>query len=377
MTGGRITLCFFKLKGNSGSDMAWRDMKERRTFILTLIIGFAAVLAAGGCFKEAAELRDPPPDIVWPKPPEIPRIRYLNSISRPEELRIREGVFRGFFGYLLGKTGRSMVAPYGVEADSSGRLYVVDRFLKTVHVFDVPGGKYHTFPSKGAILVSPIDMAIEDERGFIYVTDSKEGVVKVFEDRGKKHVGEIGRGVLERPTGIAINERTSELLVVDTLSANILRYEIGSHRLKGMFGGNGTEEGKFHYPTNISVARDGTILVSDSLNFRVQVFSPEGKFLRSFGRAGDGPGYFSRPRGVAADSDGNIYAVDGLFDNVQVFDREGRLLMVFGGPGHGYGEFWLPTGIFIDRNDTIYVSDSYNQRVQVFQYLKGGVSSNR
>jgi DNA-binding beta-propeller fold protein YncE len=310
----------------------------------------AICLVAGGCFKRVAEEREPP---------------------KPEDLQIRAGMFRRFFDYLLGKTEGAIVAPYGVETDSSGRLYIVDTFLKNIHVFDTKANEYDIFSTKGAALESPIDIAIDEERGYIYVTDSKGGTVKLFKETGEEFVGEIGKGVLERPTGVAINERTSELLVVDTLSANIFRYALDDHHLKGIFGGNGSEDGKFHYPTNIYVTRDGIILVTDSLNFRIQLFSPEGKFLKSFGSAGDGPGYFSRPRGVAADSDDNIYVVDGLFDNVQIFDREGRLLMVFGGSGHGYGEFWLPNGIFIDRNDTIYVSDYYNKRVQVFQYLKG------
>ena len=346
-------------------------MKQRRTTIITTIIVLAICLAAGGCFKRVAEEREPLPEIVWPGAPEIPRIRFVNSISKPEDLQIRAGMFRRFFEYLFGKPERSIVAPYGVETDSSGSLYIVDTFLRTVHVFDVQANKYHTFSTNKTTLESPIDIALDHERGYIYVTDSKGGSVKIFKDMGKEFVGEIGKGILERPTGIAINRKTSELLVVDTLSANIFRYALNDHNFKGIFGGSGSEDGKFHYPTNIYVTRDGIILVADSLNFRIQLFSPEGKFLKSFGSAGDGPGYFSRPRGVATDSDGNIYVVDGLFDNVQVFDKEGRLLLAFGSPGHGYGEFWLPNGIFIDENDKIYVSDYYNKRVQVFQYLKG------
>ncbi|MFC1672318.1 6-bladed beta-propeller [Planctomycetota bacterium] len=264
----------------------------------------------------------------------------------------------------------SIVSPYGVETDSSGRLYVVDTFLKCVHVFELPGNGHRTFPEKETVLSSPIDIAVDNDADRIYVTDSKDGVVRVFEDTGRKLVGEIGRGTLKRPTGIAVNGKTSELLVVDTVSSTVFRYALDTHRLKGIIGGSGREEGRFHYPTNISVTGEGAILVSDSLNFRVQVFSPEGTFVRSFGRAGDSPGYFSRPRGVAADSDGNTYVVDALFDNVQMFDSKGQLLMAFGHPGHGYGELWLPTGIFIDKDDLIYVSDSYNKRVQIFRYLK-------
>jgi sugar lactone lactonase YvrE len=347
-------------------------MKQRRTIILTTIIVLTVFLSVNACVKRVAEEREPLPEIVWPKAPEIPRIRFVNSVSRPEDLEIRKGAFRKFLDYLLGETEKSIITPYGVEIDSSGRLYVVDTFLKTVHVFDTKTKGYHTFSSEKAALVSPIDIAIDSKRGHIYVTDSKEGVVKLFRDMGKNFVGEIGKGVLERPTGIAINKKRSELLVVDTLKGNILRYDLNDHHFKDSFGGNGKGKGKFHYPTNICVAQDGSILVTDSLNFRIQMFSASGQYLNSFGSAGDGPGYFARPRGIATDSDGNVYVVDGIFDNVQIFDRQGRLLMVFGNTGQGFGEFWLPNGIFVDGKDKIYVSDSYNKRVQVFQYIKDG-----
>jgi DNA-binding beta-propeller fold protein YncE len=342
-----------------------------------VLLAVAIFLGAWGCVKSIDQAKEPFPDIVWPGPPERPRIRFVGAVSKPEDFQIKPGLFGRFLGYLVGRDERSMVAPYGVETDSSGRLYVVDTFLRTVHVFDPRGNAYYLFPADKAEFVSPIDIAIDEARGKIYVSDSKQGVVKIFEKAGKKFVGEMGKGLLQRPTGISVNEKTAELLVVDTLSAHIFRYDLNGPHLKGQFGGSGAGEGKLNYPTNIWVADGGIILVGDSLNFRIQSFSPEGSFQGMFGSLGDGPGYFSRPRGVAADSDGNIYVVDGLFDNVQIFDKEFRLLMAFGGPGHGYGEFWLPTGIYIDKHDMIYVSDSHNKRVQMFQYLKGDATSEK
>jgi DNA-binding beta-propeller fold protein YncE len=339
--------------------------------ILPIILAVILFLGPAACVKDTKIAEVSLPEIVWPKPPEIPRIRFVAAVSKPQDLQIRPGVFRRFFDYLTGKTEVPMVAPYGVETDSAGRLYVVDTFLRTVHVFDVKSSAYYLFPSDKANLVSPIDIAIENAGGSIYVSDSKEGVVKIFTDAGKNFAGELGKGILGRPTGIAVNEKTSELLVVDTLNACIFRFDLAGRKLKGKFGGSGKAEGEFNFPTNICVNRDGIIIASDSLNFRIQEFTSDGQFLRTFGSIGTGPGHFSRPKGVAVDSDGNIYVVDGLFDNVQMFDRESRLLMAFGRPGNGYGEFWLPTGIFIDPNDRIYVSDSYNKRVQIFQYLKG------
>ncbi|MBI5666282.1 MAG: 6-bladed beta-propeller [Nitrospirae bacterium] len=316
------------------------------------------------------ETRETLPNIIWPKPPEVPRIRLVNSISRPEDMNIKDQGLTRFIRFLKGETDKSIVNPYGVITDRGGRLFVVDNFYRLVHVFDEDAGVYYTFPDDETSLTSPIGIAI-DGKDTIYVTDSKEAVIKVFKAGGKKYSGEIGRGLLERPTGIAFNALTGELLVLDTQSSEIIRYDAGTYKVKGIIGKEGNTKGHFYKPTNISVTRAGKIVVSDSLNFRVQILSPEGEFLEAFGKAGDGPGYFSRPRGVASDSDGNIYVVDALFDNIQIFDDQGRLLMVFGSPGKGYGEFWLPSGIFIDSDDRIYISDSYNHRVQIFKYFKG------
>ncbi len=328
------------------------------------------VSSTTACFKQIVETREPVPDIIWPKPPDVPRIRLVNSISQPEDMNIRENGLSRFLRFLKGETNKPIVNPYGVVADREGRIFVVDNFYRRVHVFDETSGGYYTFPNETTSLISPIGIAI-DRKDTIYVSDSKDAVIKIFRDGGKKYVGEMGRGLLDRPTGITYNAVTDELLVVDTQNSEIIRYDAGNYKVKGVIGKEGNIKGHFYKPTNIASARDGKLIVSDSLNFRIQILSPDGEFIENFGRAGDGPGYFSRPRGVASDSDGNIYVVDALFDNVQVFDSRGSLLMVFGSPGNGYGEFWLPSGIYIDADDSIYVSDSYNHRVQIFKYLKG------
>jgi len=350
------------------------SMRAHRLFYTPCrYIIFAALTAAlcmgvSGCASHA-KAPGMHPDIFWPNPPEVKRIAFVKVVSKPEDLNIRPGILKRLVNYIVGRGAASIVSPYGIATDSKGRLYVVDTFQKRVHVFDTAGNQYFFFPSDKTMLASPVGIAI-DKDGVVYVTDSKKGLVYIFKDNGKKFLSTIGRGIFKRPTGIAVNPKTSELLVVDTLKSRVFKFDLSNRMPKGSFGTDGATEGRFHYPTNIFVTLTGEIIVSDALNFRVQVFSPEGRFLFTFGRMGDVPGTFSRPKGVAADSDGNIYVVDALFDNIQVFDKRGRLLMAFGEHGRGYGEFWLPTGIYIDRNDLIYVSDSSNRRVQIFRYLK-------
>ena len=339
-------------------------------YILFAAFTTGIFLVISGCAKHTV-VSSENPDIYWKSPMGGNRIEFVKAISKPEDLNIRPSILKRLANYIVGKATAAIVSPYGIATDSQGRLYVVDTFLKRVHVFDAERNQYFFFPSDRTMLSSPIGIAI-DQGGIVYITDSKKGLVYIFKDNGKTFLSTIGSGIFKRPTGIAINPKTSELLVVDTLLSRVVRFDLSNRLPKGSFGTDGATAGMFHYPTNIFVTLTGDIIVSDALNFRVQVFSPEGRFLFTFGRIGDEPGTFSRPKGVAADSDGNIYVVDALFDNIQVFDKSGRLLMAFGEHGTGYGEFWLPTGLYIDDNDMIYVSDSSNQRVQIFRYLKEG-----
>lgn len=336
--------------------------------ILSAAFAAAVCLFLYGCPKHAAAPAIPS-GLFWPGMPEPKRIEFIHAFSNPEDLDIRPGLLKRLTNYITGSPAASMVSPYGIATDSEGRVYVVDVFLKRVHVFDPARNYYHWFPEEGTPFASPVDIAI-DKSGVVFITDSKKGLVYLFEDHGKRFLSTVGEGIFKRPTGIAVNQKKSELLVVDTLLSRVFRFDLPSLEPKGSFGTAGAEDGMFHYPTNVFVTSTGDIVVSDALNFRVQVFSTEGRFQLAIGGMGDVPGTFSRPKGVAVDSDGNIYVVDALFDNVQVFDKRGRLLMAFGEHGKGVGNFWLPTGIYIDSSDVIYVSDSSNRRVQVFRYLK-------
>jgi sugar lactone lactonase YvrE len=117
------------------------------------------------------------------------------------------------------------------------------------------------------------------------------------------------------------------------------------------------------------------LYVTDTMNFRVQVFSPEGVFIRKYGELGASFGQLSRPKGVAVDSAGQVYVVDAAFANFQIFNRDGQLLLFVGQAGIQPGEFFLPAGMHIDERDRIYVVDQYNRRVQVFQYLADGAQA--
>jgi DNA-binding beta-propeller fold protein YncE len=303
-------------------------------------------------------------NLVWPSPPEQPRITYVRDIVFPRDIRRDSGVWDRIKELVTGRTRREMVRPYGLTLDADENLMIADPGAHVVHIYHLPDGKYRYLPLKKdpVVLLTPIDLDV-DRDGRIYVTDSAGGKVYVFNREGRY---EKSLGDFLRPTGLAVNQTLQRVYVIDTQGQSIRVYHTSGEHLFD-FGVRGTRQKEFNYPTHICLDKEGRIYVMDSMNFRVQVFDPEGNYLKAFGHAGDGPGSFSKPKGVGVDQEGHVYVADATFDNVQIFTTEGDMLLYFGAPGEAAGRFSMPAGIAIDKGDRIFVSDSFNQRIQVFQ----------
>jgi len=337
------------------------------TILLSLLVFFSSCAV-----DELQRPESGPPTgglyLVWPPPPQKPRIQYLKTISGPADIGVKKSWLKRAIDTVLGKEEieERILRPYGVYADTE-RVYVTDPGRHIVHIFDMNERRYLQIREVGdEEVVSPIGIS-SDTNGDIFLSDSVLKRVMVF-DRNGRYLRDIGRpDIFLRPAGIAIDP--DRVYVVDTHAHHVVVFDKKTGGMLFRFGQNGIEKGEFNYPTNIFI-KDGILYIMDSMNFRVQIFSRDGDFLSSFGKLGDGSGDFSKPKGIAVDSEGHIYVSDAHFDTVQIFNRDGTLLLGFGNTGRKEGEMMLPAGVFIDRNDKIYVADSYNNRVQVFQYLK-------
>jgi len=256
----------------------------------------------------------------------------------------------------------------GICVGEEGELLVTDPGNRQVLLLDRARHRIQRFPADDQIhLPSPI-AAAWGLHGEVIVTDSILGRVLRFDAKGR-YLGDLGNpGLLERPTGIAVDHLRGFVYVVDTTGHQIFVFN-GDGKVVRVIGHRGGGPGELNYPTHICVDPKGWLYVTDAMNFRIQVFDQDGAVVAVLGHLGDGPGTFSKPKGVAVDSKGHIYVVDALFDNVQILDRQGRPLLAVGGSGSGSGAFWLPTGIAIDDKDRIYVADTYNHRIQILQYL--------
>jgi DNA-binding beta-propeller fold protein YncE len=123
----------------------------------------------------------------------------------------------------------------------------------------------------------------------------------------------------------------------------------------GKAGISGSGPDLFDQPTDVVVAPNGDVFVTDShrngTNNRVVKFTKEGKYVKEWGRKGSGRGEISEPHTIAMDSRGRLFVGDRENNRIQIFDQEGNYL-------DEWRQFGRPSGIYITADDTIYVADS-------------------
>jgi predicted membrane-bound mannosyltransferase/DNA-binding beta-propeller fold protein YncE len=127
--------------------------------------------------------------------------------------------------------------------------------------------------------------------------------------------------------------------------------------------------GLFNEPWGVAVAPDGSaVYVTDTWNYRVQKFTPDGKFIKMWGYFGQGekPEAFWGPRGIVGDEKGDIFVADTGNKRIVEFDSQGNSITQFGSAGLDPGQLDEPVGITLDAAGRVYVADTWNQRVQVF-----------
>ena len=154
-----------------------------------------------------------------------------------------------------------------------------------------------------------------------------------------------------------------------TTNTRLFIFDAHSGDLLKTIGTRGKEEGQFNLPLQAATAPDGTVYVVDSGNFRVEAFTPDGKFKLAFGSIGRKSGQFTRPKGIAVDTQGNIYVVDAAFGNFQIFNPKGQLLLFVGDRGArgGPAQYMLPAGIAVDEDGRVYMVDQYFKKVDVYR----------
>lgn len=334
------------------------------------VIAIVIVLSGCALAPEAPPVRQE----VIAYPPDEPRFYYERAIiSSADVTEDERGA--GFRRMMTGEaiSGEGMGKPYGL-AVQKGRLYVSDTVRKEVLLFDIPAKQFKLIGNdEPGRLAMPLGLDV-DAAGNLYVADGTLRKVMIY-DRSGKYLRSLGEGQLnDRPSGIAVDSAGNRVYIVETGGVSSVNHRVrvfdgktGQHLFD--IGKRGSADGEFNLPRDAVLAPNGRLYVVDGGNFRVQVFEPDGKFIRSFGEVGQQTGQFSRPKELDVDREGNLYVVDTAFGNFQIFDSEGRLLLNVGGrsAANEPGKFMLPSGIAVDEDGRVYMVDQYHRKVEVFR----------
>jgi sugar lactone lactonase YvrE len=170
----------------------------------------------------------------------------------------------------------------------------------------------------------------------------------------------FGIGMVNDPHGFHV-DREGNVWVSDTVGIGAKGHSVTKFSKDGKVlmtlgtpGAAGTGPGELDQPTDIQVAPNGDIFVSqghgERPNDRISKFDKDGKFIKSFGKTGTGPSEFRTAHGLAMDSAGRLFVDDRVNNRIQIFDQDGKFL-------EEWKQFGRPSGIYIDRNDNLYSAD--------------------
>lgn len=333
---------------------------------LVVIFTVSLSLVFSGCQEPAkSELKqEPQKKVFYPGSPDKPRLQFLKSISKEEDLGASEKKKSGFEKFIVGVeniTKDVIKKPYGL-ALYEGKLYVCDVVKKMVEELDLKE-KTFGYLTKERRMVNPVNICIENGRK--YVTDPTGGMVFVF-DRDNQLLTILGRDLKFKPIDIAV--RGKRCYITDMKSNQVVVLDILSGKEIKRIGKPGRADGQFGLIGDIALDEEENIYVTDKAFARVTKFDRDGVFQKTIGKIGDSFHDFIRPKGIDIDREGRIWVVDAAPEVAKIYNSEGQLLMFFGLPGNEPGNMNLPASITIDYDNVELFKECFAEGAQI-EYL--------
>jgi DNA-binding beta-propeller fold protein YncE len=242
---------------------------------------------------------------------------------------------------------------------STGRIYVSDTNNDRVQIFDSAGnylGKWGSSGSGNGQFSGPSGIAINQATGDVYVADYGNNRIQRFDANGvylsKWGTMGSGNGQFQSPNGLAIDPATGNVYVGE-FSGDRVQYFTSAGAFLGKWGSSAI----FSSPVALAIdPATSDVFVANYNGAEVQRFSASGVLVKSLTtKAGGQP--FSQPAGVGVDDAGLLFISDRVAP-ISIFDTAGTLLGGFGAIGTGAGQFQSTYGVATGANGLVLVSDS-------------------
>jgi streptogramin lyase len=265
-----------------------------------------------------------------------------------------------------------LISPEGVAVDSHGDIWVSDTYQGRLEVFNERGEFLKTVGSEGSgpdQIGEPEGIGI-DAKGDVWVADWTNDRVEEFDEKGEylQQFGSEGSGdgQLMHPYGIAVDAK-GDVWVTDVGNNRVEEFDEEGEYIS-QFGSTGSGSGQFElsFPGGLAFSSTENVWVTDTDNNRVEQFNEKGEYVSQFGSEGSGDGQFSRPGDVTLDPSGNVWVVDQGNGRVEEFSPAGEYERQFGSLGHDPGQLYWPTAAAVDSKGDVWVADTGNNRLDEF-----------
>ena len=275
----------------------------------------------------------------------------------------------------------------GIAIDDQDQIYVFNRGVQTVLVFDrdgnfVKGGGEKDMQGQ-PIMGGWLHSGEVDWDGNVWVVERQNQRILKLDPTLQRVVmqlgttGEVGNDAthFDSPSGISIL-RSGNIIVTDGYGNNrVVMYSKDGEFIKqvGMGAGGpedaGSGPGQFELPHQAAIDASDNIFVVDRQNMRIQVFDKNLTYVREFANEGWNPWDIAISR---AGDDGFGYIADHATEEVHKIQLEdGKIVATWGTPGRGPGQFDWVHGMAVDSRGGVYAADTYGQRVQKFVPVSG------
>lgn len=119
-----------------------------------------------------------------------------------------------------------------------------------------------------------------------------------------------GEGYFTEPRGVAVDPERGYLYVADTKNNRVQQFDLDTGAVVDVWGEDGSDEPPdFAWPGDVAVDANGNVYVVD-ISDRIRKFTWDGSLVASFGASGSGAGEMRVPVGIAVGDDGRIYVAE-------------------------------------------------------------------
>ncbi|MDA7951317.1 MAG: hypothetical protein MPJ24_07490 [Pirellulaceae bacterium] len=290
-----------------------------------------------------------------------------------------ESLFSGGVVKVWGERGLSdgrFQKPRAMAIDAKGDIYVVDMTAR-IQVFDSEGVFKRSWRTPDSANGKPTGLSIDND-GNLLVADSHYYQILVYTPEGKL----LSKKTLGGTKGDLPGQFDLVADVVQDSEGNYYTAEYGEvHRLQKFssegeplfsWGQVGEKEGEFRRPQSLALDKNDHLWVVDACNHRIQVFDATGsepKLLSIWGSYGFDDGQLNYPYDlVFGDKGESVYLVESGNHRVQKFSLDGKWKKSWGSRGRKEGQLFSPWALVRDSNGYFYVGDTLNHRVQKFYF---------